>query len=292
MSDSTLPQVSLEPKETPPYAVGDQVEVRLVPELEGASSLRISEKEAHPVDTGFVVVEGFRISILKSGSLAVPPLEILDSEGKVIGQTFPWALEVTSVLSQGEKPPEPAPARGWDLGPVPSWAVLGLGFLSFVLFLLLFWGLRKVFRKWKKSKPEVVLQYPADPEHLEVEKALAALLREGWFESNPEPEAWKPYYFRVSEVLRRYLGRRYDQDALEATRDELLMSLSPLVDRGLLTEEQYQELEEMTLEMDLAKFSDAGSDSAETRKVRARALHDKLSQWVQKTKRKGVVETS
>src|SRR5205814_8938652 len=36
---------------------------------------------------------------------------------------------------------------------------------------------------------------------------------------------WKPFYLRLSEILREYLGARFDAGALEQTTTELLASL-------------------------------------------------------------------
>ena len=37
----------------------------------------------------------------------------------------------------------------------------------------------------------------------------------------PAQGRWREYYFRLSEILRKYLGERFDFDALECTTEEL-----------------------------------------------------------------------
>ena len=59
------------------------------------------------------------------------------------------------------------------------------------------------------------------------------------------------YYFRLSEILRDYVGRRYEFDALEMTTDELMRVLKLKATPGL----QFDWFASFLRESDLVKFA-------------------------------------
>lgn len=66
-----------------------------------------------------------------------------------------------------------------------------------------------------------------------------------------EDSDFKPYYLRLTEIIRKYLEPRYGIDALDRTTYELRSELS----RMNLNEEQYARLFEMFDDADLVKFA-------------------------------------
>ena len=83
-------------------------------------------------------------------------------------------------------------------------------------------------------------------------RALAALdaLR---LEDLPGKGRAREFYFRLSEILRGYLGERYGFEALECTGSELLAALRKLHTPGL----PHEELTEFVQESELVKFAKA-----------------------------------
>jgi hypothetical protein len=115
---------------------------------------------------------------------------------------------------------------------------------ALLLLVLAVW----LVRKWllRPVKKEEYAPPPLAPD-VEALQALAQLE----LEDAAQREAVKPYYSRLSEILRRYLGRRYFFDALEMTSSELMERARALDwNTGLL-----QTLSLDTTETDSVKFA-------------------------------------
>lgn len=104
--------------------------------------------------------------------------------------------------------------RNW----APYWKALLWGGLAAAALLLAWWGIHR-YRKKKASRvsDEEIIPLPAH------EVALAALTRL-WDDFQHDGKT-KKFYFRLSEIIRQYLARRYQINALEATTEELLHEL-------------------------------------------------------------------
>lgn len=116
------------------------------------------------------------------------------------------------------RPPEAVPVRTWRL----LYALAGLLAVG-----LLAWGLRRALRR-----PRPVAAPPApppEPLHVRTTAALDALARENL----PSQARFKEFYFRLSEIVRGYLGERYGFEALESTTPELLAALRARSTPGL-----------------------------------------------------------
>ena len=70
---------------------------------------------------------------------------------------------------------------------------------------------------------------PPEPLHVRATKALDSLAAENL----PSQGEFKPYYFRLSEIVRGYLGELYGFEALESTTPELLNALRSRSTPGL-----------------------------------------------------------
>ncbi|MEW6380523.1 MAG: hypothetical protein AB1611_13090 [bacterium] len=104
--------------------------------------------------------------------------------------------------------------RNW----APYWKALLWGGLVAAALLLAWWG---IHHYWKKKvsrvSDEEITPLPAH------EAALAELTRL-WNDFKQDGKI-KEFYFRLSEIIRQYLARRYQINALEATTEELLHDL-------------------------------------------------------------------
>jgi hypothetical protein len=171
-----------------------------------------------------------RLSAFQLGLLDTPnlELEVSSANGTATLPVPRTKLEVVSTLpadaaTKGAnlydvKEPEEVPIRSWRLVYVllGILAALGLGYL-----------LVKYLQRPKIVAPINVP--PPEPLHTRVTKALDALAAENL----PGKGEFKPYYFRLSEIVRGYLGELYGFEALESTTPELLNALRARTTPGL-----------------------------------------------------------
>lgn len=126
-------------------------------------------------------------------------------------------------------PAQGQPAMREDLRPLPTryrtrWWPLGV-VLGLVLAALAVWWWRRRASLPVAAPPPV----PRDPPDVEALARLAALQSEQLLSQG----LYQAHYFRLTEIARDYLGRRYDFDALEMTTDELLAELRKRPTPGL-----------------------------------------------------------
>lgn len=133
---------------------------------------------------------------------------------------------------------KPALAVGTDLT-LWLWVAAGVLVLIALVLALYFWRRRKRSQSEQADTPAV----PADVQALNDLDALAA---EGDLDG-------KPFYFRLSAVLRTYLEGRYAFAAAEMTTEELL----PAVDRLGWPAEMNRALRDFCRTSDPVKFADA-----------------------------------
>lgn len=191
--------------------------------------------------------DGIRIHPIRSGPLAFPELNWKSSTGEVIGKSEAFGLQVESLLGEKpEPPPEFLPALKF---PFPTWVgvifgILGLLFLGFAGWL---------FRRWIRSRknsgmtPFSTVSVPAKPEAEEALESLARLETENF----PARGEFRLHAYRLSEIMKRYLGRRYHFDAPECTTEEIRSQAN----RFPLGPELRQELFDLLSRLDRVKFA-------------------------------------
>jgi hypothetical protein len=132
-----------------------------------------------------------------------------------------------------------------SMGPDLQWLYWILAALAVGGLALLAWYL---WRRRKKPEPSIPAPPPVPP-HIEAHQALDALAAQTGIHG-------KQYYFTLSAILRRYLGRRYGFPAAEMTTEELL----PRLDGLPLDADLSPALKAFCLSADPIKF--AGADAA------------------------------
>ena len=133
-------------------------------------------------------------------------------------------------------PPVDVPVRTWRLL-IALAVALGVGGLAY-----------SVMQYLKRPKPVIaVAAAPPDPAHVRAKRALEALLSEDLAGRGKQREL----YFRLSEIVRRYLGECYGFDALDLTTEELLGALRKRSTPGLDLTAFARECQEA----DLVKFA-------------------------------------
>lgn len=262
-----LPVFDLEWVSPPPrVVVGDQLRAKIeaqVKENHLGPGLQVKMPPAagEPLDLGFDVSEKveqvgdqvcLRVSPLKAGNLSIPSLGIVDASGKFVARTNPIQIEVVSAIPKDDpKPKESEPLKPpLSLGfPVATLIALG------VLVLALFAGGVFAIVGWiQKRKSEITK--PVEPLRSEDERALIALVhleKKGYLKAGQ----FKPHYFGVSEILKRYMGERYGFEAAESTTEELLSALREEAQgKGLISSEALELLTSMFERLDRVKFTD------------------------------------
>lgn len=135
------------------------------------------------------------------------------------------------------QPPTEVPIRSWRL-------VYAL--LSLIAVGLIGWGIVKWIRR---PRPQVVVTKPLAPLNVRTLEALDKLKAEDL----PAHGHVKDFYFRLSEIVRGYLGERYGFEALECTSPELIVSLRKLRPPGLPEDKLLQ----FVSESDMVKYAKA-----------------------------------
>jgi hypothetical protein len=222
----------------------------LVPpkELEQFEVLEQSRQRQDGPD-GSVTTYRLKMSAFELGALTLPKLTFeLTAPG--VSQTVAvpgMKVDVLPTLPQDAeeqgaglfdyRAPIEVPIRSWRL----VWILLGViavGLLGYALV------------KWlRRPRPEVAVVKPLAPLDVRTRQALDTLRSENL----PAKGHVKDFYFRLSEIIRGYLGERYGFEALECTSPELFASLRKLKTPGL----PEAKLMRFVSESDMVKYAKA-----------------------------------
>ncbi|HZI03910.1 MAG TPA: hypothetical protein VEZ71_07810 [Archangium sp.] len=196
-------------------------ELELPPDLgdfELLSQARTPPQGSDPAVTTFRL----KLSAFNLGMMTLPavPFIVSTEEGPRRFVAEPRTIEVGSTLppdaeSEGAdlkdiQPPTEVAIRSWTL----LWALLGVLAAAVVGFVA--W---RLFQKYR-NRPLAEVK-PLLPLDVRTRQALDTLKSEDL----PAKGKVKDFYFRLSEIIRGYLGERYGFDALECTSSELMQEL-------------------------------------------------------------------
>lgn len=231
------------------YPPGTQFELPRLEESLGP--FEILSQQLHPPRK---VKERYRrlwevsLTIFDTGRVEIPALEIrakspADSTTYLRYETDPQTIEVISVLPPGTSQPRdikpPFPIRT-----VFPWDVAGFVGLLLAITGVGIW----YYKRWSAQHPRVPFDesYLAPPYELAFRQLKALKERE-----YPTEEDQQWFYFRLSEILREYLERRYFIRAMEMTTREISAALEE-TDIG---SEQKIGTGQLLQELDLIKFA-------------------------------------
>ncbi|HZN02174.1 MAG TPA: hypothetical protein VFD06_01170 [Candidatus Polarisedimenticolia bacterium] len=172
----------------------------------------------------------------KPGPGEIPAVRVVlrDAAGKEIeGTTAPIPFRVASVLKEGES--EPADLkRPVEMKELLVWPWFVLGALLLAVAAFLWW--RRLRQRRPAAPVPVIPAAPPRPEHDIAYEELQRLLASGLLERGEV----KKFYIALAEIIRRYLGRRFDFDAFECTTWEILEAVRgarlPIPTQTLLAE--------------------------------------------------------
>jgi len=212
--------------------------------ISGLEGVTVLEKKKEPGRIRIKLLVD-RLEEWGTGSLGLPFLT--ENGEKRIVTCEPVSLDVVSVLGDTPESAQLKPIRGimpthsawlvylpWAIGAVVVLAVGGLVF---------FWWYRR--RRVHRVNAELL-----DPPHVRTRKALDRLDSAGIFEKGQV----KAYYFRLSEILRQYLGTIREFPAAELTTEEIALRVTFPEDRQLVA---------LLREADLVKFANAAPTDEE-----------------------------
>ena len=185
------------------------------------------------------------LTSFKDSLFAVAPIAVVSG-----GDTFwtePMALNViqpfevdSSLAITNIKDIEKAPIYWWG---ILRWILLALAVIG--LFVGAYYGVQW-YRKHFLKEEEVIepeLLRPADEVALEKLDEIKA--QKIWKDGKV-----KEYQTELTDVVREYIGRRFDVQSTEKTSDETLRAMKPLIDKEL-----FAKLSKMLQLADLVKFA-------------------------------------
>jgi hypothetical protein len=142
-----------------------------------------------------------------------------------------------------------------------DWSLLLLLLLALLLSLLAYIIYRK-FRKDTEDEPAPAWVPPPRPAHEEAEAALARLAEKGLIEKGEVAL----FYTELTDIMKRYAGRRFDVPYLERTTEEVLSDLAA-------KEGPAQPLAAILEIADLVKFAKQMPEEQQGRSSLTMALH-------------------
>jgi len=198
----------------------------------------------------------FQLAVVawEAGELKLPPIPVAYSvggdSGEVKTEEIPVTVEATIVDQNAQPRPIAGPVamRVRDLTLV--WIGVGaLGGIGLVLGAMALWRRRRA--RGAAARGAAAAIDTRSPEEIALAH-LRELAERGLGGSDP-----RPFYFRLTEIVRDYLGRRFGFDALELTTAELLgrMGTAPI----------RQDLARWLFACDLVKYARAPASADEAR---------------------------
>lgn len=244
--------------------IGDQTDIRLQATMDAA------EQVAMPV-YGEMLMDGIEIvdrtvvdtAVLEDGRrqlsqyltvtsfsdslFYIPPQPFVSGDDTLWSQPLslnviqPFEMDTTLAITD-VKDIRKAPIWWWGIF---RWVLLALGVIALGVGI---YYLVRYIRRLRKGEEETVnpeLLRPAE----EVALEKLDLIREAkiWQEGKT-----KQYHTELTDVIREYIGRRYEVSSTEKTSDETLNALKPLMDGQ---KELFERLRKMLTLADLVKFA-------------------------------------
>ncbi|MDO9547691.1 MAG: hypothetical protein Q7J65_01840 [Candidatus Marinimicrobia bacterium] len=231
------------------YPAGTRFEFPVLSEKLGKWEL-LDQKISEPkkVKGGFQQEWSLELTVFDTGKVIVPVLELravndADSSVSPLFQTDEFVVDVISVLPPGTTEPKDIKPP-FAIRKIVPWTVIIFGLL--ITAILFGWWF--YYRRWKMQQPPT----PLDEHYLEAPH-VTAFRKLDELKSRPhkaEAET-RQYYFKISEIVREYLERRFFIKALEMTTREIMNTFHDLdVETGI-------DVEYKTLfnGLDLVKFA-------------------------------------
>lgn len=244
------------------HIVGDKISVRIsAPKMSGMKSYIVqadfTKSKFEQIDTVKVdtsskkeaVIYVFHVAAYDSGKFYFPPITINYKKGKDTGSekiiiTDSIPIQISRIPVDTTQPPKPIkdPAGvPYSLSELLPWILGGMAIIGILIFVI--WYTRRKRKLSGENIPKIPLKPPFD----EAMEALVKLRKEKLWEQGES----KDYHIALTDILRRYIHRRWNVDAFEMTSAEIMKAL-----RGIsLSKTSKKELREVLELADLVKFA-------------------------------------
>ncbi len=194
-------------------------------------------------------IQAYTITCFDSGSYRIPPywfkinidghIDSIPSNGITLNV---YSMKVDTTKGPTDiKMPYDAPLTLKEVTPY----ILGVILIGAIIFLILYSIKRKRNNKPIFARPKK----PKEPPHIVALRELDRIKREKIWQKGKQ----KQFYSEVTEALRVYIEDRFGINAMEQTSDETIESFR--INKGLLTEKQFNEVSQILKLADLVKFA-------------------------------------
>ena len=187
------------------------------PFLDSLGPFVLIEKQNKVVQEKGVVLNQYQIKLaaFQTGNLKLPSFKILHKQGDKIDTlcSNTPSVQIRSVLPADKKDINDIK----DLEDFPNYLYFYIAGVVITVMVLGYFG-RRLIKRFKKAKERVI---PPAPPWIEALVAIDNIPVQEWFKKG----WWKKYYYTLSEILKRYLERRFGFCAAEQTTTELLRHL-------------------------------------------------------------------
>jgi len=251
----SLPEIAIEldpAQGGQPIKVGDALKLKVGSAPPGATAIEVQSGSTLLEDEGWNLdVQELNVTAtpLKPGKRALPSLAIVDATGKQLARTSPLEFTVASAIKEDDpKPTEPVEVKP-PLGlPFPTWVIVVIAAVALLILTAIGYAI------WRAIQERRARSAPALPEIVRTEDEIAVIaLTELESQGFLKKGEFKKHYFRVSEILKAYLGARYGFDAPECTTREMIDRMET---EKLLSDTFIDQIESLFERMDRVKFTD------------------------------------
>lgn len=261
-----LPALDLQRTRNSEIKVGDSVQLELIQAaalpagLPPAVELKLADS-GDLYDQGWNLGSHFKVIPLKTGSLTLPSLPIQNGQGKSVARTNPLTLQIQSSISPKDpKPLEAAPIQPPVKVKLPLAVVIALLLGVLLVFGILIFFVWRAYQRSRERQRLARLHKPLLPEHERALAAIELLLKERLIGHGQH----KSFHFKLSEILKHYLGERYGFDAPESTSQELTDYLKHSRERLLISPQTFDLIQDLFNGLDRVKFTDYVPEDAES----------------------------
>lgn len=197
------------------------------------------------IDGRKTYARALRLTAFETGTLWTPSLsgELIDSAGNAsVWSTDSLKIEVKSVLA-GTNPDSAdiRPLKSQYAIPVSHWIWWALGGALLIVAIVIYW----LWRRRRRAVEEIAA--PAVPPW-EIALESLRVMRD---EIDPATDNGRLWYFRLSEILRRYFDQRYGWSSIDETTTEVLRRLAKAPFAG----HHRDRVEEFFLEADRVRYA-------------------------------------